>query len=145
LTAKRSKNTWSRIRRPLLTVFFIIAVAGAVFLYLKVIAPKHFLQKDTEEGMPPIKVQIKNGCGEENLAASYLKSIKKLNLDVISLSDTRLPIYNKTLIEVKKENQTELERLQKMTGIKRFTLAIDSTYITPYIIILGRDYEEYIP
>jgi hypothetical protein len=145
LTAKRSKNIWSRISRPALVVVSILVIVSAMFFYLKVIEPKHILQKDPEQGMPPIKVQIKNGCGEENLAASYLKSIKKLNLDVISLSDTRLPIYNKTLIEVKKENQTDLDRLQKMTGIKRFTLAMDSTYITPYIIILGRDYEEYMP
>ena len=94
--------------------------------------------------MPAIKVIVSNGCGYESLATDYANYISKLNVEVVKLTDTPKPIYDKSLIVVRKQDEQDLKRLQVMTGIQRFTLAVNEASEAPFIIILGRDYQQFM-
>lgn len=142
LTANDTEKSWfPRMNWPVLVIVGL-AIILLTLLYFKVVAPRLQERADTERDMPAIKVVIKNGCGVEGLAAGYSRFLKDKNIDVVGMGDTPHPIYNKSLIEVKTEDRDDLRRLQNMTGIQRFILAVDSSYEAPFIIILGADYED---
>lgn len=103
-----------------------------------------FSPRDGEKSLPALKVVISNGCGIEKLAADYREFIRDKNIDVLNLTSTPLPIYNKSLIVVKHGDDQDLLRLQKMTGIQRFTKAVDPNYEAPFVIILGADFEDFM-
>jgi hypothetical protein len=121
----------------LIVAFIAVAVFTGLF-------PSLGKSAVSEDRMPAIKVIISNGCGYERLAFDYAQHIKDKNIEVIRLADTPKPIYNKSLIVVKTGDQQDLQRLQRMTGITRFTYATSEGYEVPFIIILGSDYEEYM-
>lgn len=121
-----------------------LIVALLAFALIKGYFPGSNRDAANENKMPAIKVIVSNGCGFERLAADYAEYIKDKNIDVIRLTDTPKPIYNKSIIVVKTGDQQDLKRLQKMTGITRFTYAVTEGYEVPFIIILGADYEDYM-
>jgi len=98
-----------------------------------------------EDKLPAIKVVISNGCGYEQLASDYAASLKDKNIEVMGLGDTPKPIYDKSIIVVRKGDMQDLKRLQKMTGITRWTSAENEYYNADFEIIVGSDYEEYMP
>lgn len=144
MTARHPKNNWLSNRRLPFLIILVLALALLAYVYVKVVAPRLGSKGYDEQKLPAIKVVIKNGCGYEKLAADYAAYIRDKNIDVLSLGDMPHPIYNKSLIEVKVDDQQDLQRLQKMTGIQRFTLAMEPSFEAPFIIILGADYEEYM-
>ncbi|MCB5258170.1 MAG: LytR C-terminal domain-containing protein [Candidatus Cloacimonadaceae bacterium] len=144
MTAKHSSNNWFSSKSWLWILIVILAGVLITLIYIRFISPKGDFQDLDEKNLPAIKVIIKNGCGVENLATDYANYIRNKNIEVIRISDTSHPIYNKSLIEVKQEDLQDLKRLQKMTGIQRYTLAIDSSSEAPFIIILGADYDAFL-
>ncbi|MDD4035004.1 MAG: LytR C-terminal domain-containing protein [Candidatus Cloacimonetes bacterium] len=94
--------------------------------------------------MPAIKVVILNGCGYEQLASEFAAAMSHKNIEVVSLGDTPRPIYDKSIIVMRKGDKQDLERLQKMTGIQRWTSAMNEFHSAEFDIIVGRDYETYI-
>jgi len=142
LTANGDGKSWFRNVNWLRLLIVLLAAILLVLLYFKVIAPRVRPKAYTEQELPAIKVVVKNGCGVEGLAAQYSEFLEKKNIDVVSTGDTPHPIYNKSVIEVKANDTEDLARLRKMTGIERYTLAVDTSYAAPFIIILGSDYEE---
>ena len=143
--AKKPRTKKKRTKRTVLWV--LVALLSAVLLGLILI---HFFGlpaaalPDEESSLPALKVIVKNGCGVENLATDYSDYVKDKNMDVVSMGDTPQPIWNKSVIEVKTDDKQDLARLQKMTGIKRYTLAVDPDAPAPFVIILGDDFEEYM-
>lgn len=97
-----------------------------------------------EDQLPAIKVVVLNGCGFEQLASEYAAAIAHKNIEVVSLGDTPRPIYDKSIIVIRKGDMQDLKRLQKMTGITRWTSAMNEYHNADFDIIVGRDYEEYI-
>lgn len=97
-----------------------------------------------EDKLPAIKVTISNGCGYEQLASEYAASLADKNIEVMSLGDTPKPIYDKSIIVIRKGDMQDLKRLQKMTGIMRWTSATSEYYNADFEIIVGSDYEEYM-
>lgn len=125
-------------------VLFILAVAGALlFFLLRTPAADNPLAYG-EDKLPAIKVVITNGCGYEQLASEFAAALKDKNIEVVSLGDTSKPIYDKSIIVVRKGDMQDLERLQKMTGIQRWTSAANEYYNADFEIIVGRDYEQYL-
>lgn len=124
----------------------------AVLAAIAIIAAIFFLGRNNdlvpgeygEDKLPAIKVVVTNGCGYEQLASEYAEAISGKNIEVISLGDTPKPIYDKSIIVVRKGDMQDLKRLQKMTGIQRWTSAINEYYNADFEIIVGSDYEEYI-
>ena len=122
----------------------LLSLVLAYLIYVQIIVPGRNSASLQEENLPALKVVVKNGCGVENLATDYSDYVKDKNMDVVSMGDTPQPIWNKSVIEVKTDDKQALARLQKMTGIKRYTLAVDPDAPAPFVIILGDDFEEYM-
>ncbi|HOY83852.1 MAG TPA: LytR C-terminal domain-containing protein [Candidatus Syntrophosphaera sp.] len=122
----------------------LLSLVLAYLIYVQIIVPGRNSASLQEENLPALKVVVKNGCGVENLATDYSDYVKDKNMDVVSMGDTPQPIWNKSVIEVKTDDKQDLARLQKMTGIKRYTLAVDPDAPAPFVIILGDDFEEYM-
>jgi len=122
----------------------LLSLVLAYLIYVQIIVPGRNSASLQEENLPALKVVVKNGCGVENLATDYSDYVKDKNMDVVSMGDTPQPIWNKSVIEVKTDDKQDLARLQKMTGIKRYTLAVDPDAPAPFVIILGDDFDEYM-
>ncbi|MCK9332248.1 MAG: LytR C-terminal domain-containing protein [Candidatus Cloacimonetes bacterium] len=97
-----------------------------------------------EDQLPAIKVLVLNGCGYEQLATEFSAHLANKNIDVISVGDTPKPIYDKSIIVMRKEDKNDLERLMRMTGIQRWTSALNEYHNADFDIIVGRDYEEFM-
>ncbi|MCB5285467.1 MAG: LytR C-terminal domain-containing protein [Candidatus Cloacimonetes bacterium] len=133
------------LKMPLLWLAVVLlSLVLAYLIYVQIIVPGRNSASLQEENLPALKVVVKNGCGVENLATDYSDYVKDKNMDVVSMGDTPQPIWNKSVIEVKTDDKQDLARLQKMTGIKRYTLAVDPDAPAPFVIILGDDFEEYM-
>ena len=100
--------------------------------------------KDDEESLPAIRVEVSNGCGIEKLAADYSVYIKDKNIDVLRVSSTPYPIYNKSVLVLNNGDEQDLRRLQRMTGIQRFTIARNPESDVQFTIILGEDFKDYM-
>jgi hypothetical protein len=97
-----------------------------------------------EDQLPAIKVAVLNGCGYEQLASEYSAYLADKNVDVVSVGDTPRPIYDKSIIVMRKGDEQDLARLQRMTGIQRWTSAMNEYHNAEFDIIIGRDYEEFM-
>ncbi len=134
----RSKRRWLLL---LIAVALLALLAAAYFLgWFSPVKGK----AESEASLPALKVVVSNGCGIEKLAADYSEHIKDRNIEVVRLTSTPMPIYNKSIIVVKNGDDQDLRRLQKMTGIQRYTMALDPDYEAPFLLILGADFEEFI-
>lgn len=144
LTVNGQPNTLTpkRYWRYVTTALVVLAVLAVA--WFGVLKSGLLSRRDGEKDLPALKVVISNGCGIEKLAADYRDYIREKNIDVLNLTSTPLPIYNKSLIVVKHGDEQDLLRLQKMTGIQRFTMAVDPDYEAPFVIILGADFEDFM-
>lgn len=141
---RRSAGENSLRRNLLWAVIVLLGLVLAYLVYFRILLPGRNAVSLDEENLPALKVEVKNGCGVENLATDYTAFLSGKNIDVVRMGDTPQPIYNKSIIEVKTDDRQDLERLQKMTGISRFTLAVDPDAPAPLVVILGDDFEEYM-
>lgn len=127
--------------------YLVISVVLATLVYLVIsraggdaALPKVY----EEDQLPAIKVQVLNGCGYEQLASEYSAYLADKNVDVVSLGDTPRPIYDKSIIVIRKGDMQDLERLKRMTGIQRWTSALNEYHNADFDIIIGRDFEEFM-
>lgn len=97
-----------------------------------------------EDQLPAIKVVVLNGCGYDQLASDFSAALKNKNIDVISMGNTPRPIYDKSIIVMRKGDKHDLQRLQKMTGIQRWTSALNEYHSADFDIIVGRDFEQFM-
>lgn len=97
-----------------------------------------------EDQLPAIKVVVLNGCGISQLAAEFAAHLSRKNIDVISVGNTPHPVYDKSIIVIRKGDKEDLARLQKMTGIQRWTSAVNEYYSADFEIIVGRDFEQFM-
>lgn len=144
LTVSDPPENVSRKRTVWYVIIALLLVAIAIVVLLKYVIAKPLDQVLSEDKLPAIKVQILNGCGFEGLAGEYQDYIKDKNISVDSTGDTAKPIYDKSLIVVRKGDLEDLARLQKMTGIKLYTLARTEYSNVDFDIVLGRDYDQYM-
>lgn len=126
----------------LLIVLFIASVSLFVII-------RHF-DKDTvhqsilsENNYPAIKIMVHNGCGFSGVAGNIRNYLSGKNIEVIGVGNTRKFIYDESVIVVKHDDDVDLKRLQRMTGIENVIYAINNNYFVPFIIIAGKDYQQY--
>jgi len=145
LTNNQPENNLTLKRKIWLPIILVLIVIIAVVLFFTS-RKKNPVNKIayTEEQLPAIKVVVTNGCGYEHLAADFALALKDKNIEVVSLGETSKPIYDKTIIVVRKGDNEDLERLKKMTGIQRWTSAYNEYFNADFEIIVGRDYEQFI-
>ena len=144
LTTKPSGKKWSSKRGIWFLILAVVIVALAAGLYYRSVNRKTASDGYSEDQLPAIKVVILNGCGYEQLASEFAAAMSHKNIEVVSLGDTPRPIYDKSIIVMRKGDKQDLERLQKMTGIQRWTSAMNEFHSAEFDIIVGRDYETYI-
>jgi hypothetical protein len=134
----------SRSKRILLIVFAVVIVlsmGGA--LWYKYVYQGNSEDTDPEHQLPAIKITLINGCGFEGLAKEFSDFLADKNVDIVSMGNTRKPIYDKTIIVIRKGGEEDLKRLERMTGISRFTEVRSETALADFDIIIGKDYEQY--
>ena len=104
-------------------LILVLLIALALLAYLTGVFGLLGRNQDDEESLPAIRVEVSNGCGIEKLAADYSVYIRDKNIDVLRVSSTPYPIYNKSVLVLINGDEQDLRRLQRMTGIQRYTLA----------------------
>jgi hypothetical protein len=131
-------------KRWLILVIAIVLFVGATVGFF--IYRYHSLKKKEtyESTLPSIRICLKNGCGFEGAASEMTEYLSDKNIDIVATGNAEKFIYNKTIIVVKKMDPDDLRRLIKMTGIQQWTLAENEYSVAPFVIIIGKDYEELI-
>lgn len=97
-----------------------------------------------EDQLPAIKVVVLNGCGISQLASEFATHLSRKNIDVVSVGNTPRPVYDKSIIVIRKGDKQDLARLQRMTGIQRWTSAMNEFHSADFDIIVGRDFEQFM-
>jgi len=145
LTNNPPENKLTTKRKIWLPITLIlIAIVAIVLFFIWKKNTEESKPVYSEEQLPAIKVVVTNGCGYEHLAADFAAALKDKNIEVVGLSETPKPIYDKTIIVIRKGDREDLERLMKMTGIQRWTSAYSEYFSADFEIIVGRDYEQFI-
>ena len=145
---QRSKNNLSPTqKRELIDYFIVLAVLLGILFFLFFNQKK---ESKIEENISfsSVKIALLNGCGYSNVAREvkdYIidKNIKNLDITSWKNIDSKMFIYDKSIIVIKKYNKEKLDFLVNITGINRKIFAINDNYIEEYQIILGKDYKKY--
>jgi len=139
---KRAKNNLATLKRLFLLLLLIcfLAVIFIIISKRRVAVIKEIAQ---EESFPAIKVTLLNGCGYDGVAKRVREKLNPQNIDIISCSNAEKFIYNKSIIVVKKKDEIDLKRLQRITGIKRRIYALNENSHASFYIIIGKDFKKY--
>lgn len=144
LTSKPPEKKWYSKRWLWYLILALVILGSGLAVFIRSYSKAHTESEYSEDKLPAIKVVILNGCGYVQLAAEFAAALSHKNIDVVSLGDTPRPIYDKSIIVVRKGDMQDLQRLQKMTGIERWTSALNEFHSADFDIIVGRDYESFI-
>jgi glutamate dehydrogenase/leucine dehydrogenase len=125
----------------LFSIIIILAIGSA--LYFSHYYKQKVEEEELERYFPSIKIMVQNGCGYAGVANNVRRFLHDKNVDVVRVSNAQRFIYDETIIVVKHNDDEELKRLQKITGINNVIYAVNEQYFVPYIIIAGRDYQKY--
>jgi heme/copper-type cytochrome/quinol oxidase subunit 2 len=123
-----------------ITVIAIVLAFVSFYLYHRA---KTYPALQSEDFYPSIKVIVYNGCGFTGVANNVKNNLSDKNIDVIGTGNTRKFIYDETLIVVKRIDDIDLRRLQRMTGIHNVIYSVNNDFFAPFIIIAGKDYQRY--
>lgn len=127
----------------LIIILLILLISGGGVLWYKNQYLSRQNEKDTEHKLPAVKIILTNGCGFEGLAKEFSDFLADKNVDIVAMGNTLRPVYDKTIIVIRKGDQQDFERLQRITGIKRYTMARNESAFADFEIIIGKDYEQY--
>ncbi len=125
------------------TAIVLLLLGGGGILWYKYKAGGSNSGAEDENKLPAVKIILVNGCGFEGVAKEFSDFLSDKNVDIVSMGNTLRPVYDKTIIVNKKGDRTDLERLQRMTGIQRYTEARNENALAAFEIIIGKDYETY--
>ncbi len=123
----------------------LIVLAGGI-IALVVIPPRMKAKEaaEVEKNLPPIQIELLNGCGVPDVARKVRDRLLDHNIDVIRFGNAKKYIYNKSIIVVRKDHKDDLERLKANTGIDQVVYALDEMAETPFQIIIGDDYKRFL-
>ncbi len=126
-----------------LSLLVVIAVA---IVSLMVIPPRVRAKEaaEAEKNLPPIRIELLNGCGIPDVARKVRDNFIEYNIDVIRFGNAKKYIYNKSIIVVRQDEKDDLERLKTKTGIDQVVYALDELADAPFQIIIGDDYERFL-
>lgn len=89
---RRSAGENSLRRNLLWAVIVLLGLVLAYLVYFRIHLPGRNAVSLDEENLPALKVEVKNGCGVENLATDYTAFLSGKNIDVVRMGDTPQPI-----------------------------------------------------
>lgn len=122
-------------------IFIVLSAAGIIWYKLRVLDKNDVAE--AEHKLPAVKIILTNGCGFEGVAKEFSDFLADKNVDIVSMGNTLRPIYDKTILVNRKGDVADLQRLQRMTGIERYTEARNENALAEFEIIIGKDYETY--
>jgi len=145
---KLKNNLFRRDKRASLVgimVLLLISIASYYLFFNKNVSDNY---EDEIVEITSLKLSILNGCGVKGAASEVKENLinKNIeNMDIISWENVKSNkfIYGKSIIVVKRNDETKLKYLMKITGISRRIYAFDENTIEDFQIILGRDYRTY--
>ena len=136
------KKNWFSVKYAIIVLItFVILGLSAFFILNRKIEENDGLL--SEDNYPSIKIMVYNGCGFTGVANNVKNYLQSKNIDVVSTRNTQKFVYDETLIVVKKNDEIDLKRLQKMTGIENVIYATNDNFDVPFVIIAGKDYQKY--
>ena len=120
-----------------LSVILILFCASIVQNVVKLYAGKGPLRSD-------IRVEILNGCGERNAATAMRSTLLDRGYNVVRFGNARQFNFERTLI-VNRGGRPDLsEMVARDLGCRSRITQIDTTQYIDVILILGRDYDNYL-
>jgi len=125
----------------IIVTILLVSIGGALWYWYKYMPDK--TENDLEHKLPAVKIILTNGCGFEGLAKEFSDFLTDKNIDIVAMGNTMRPIYDKTIIVIRKGDDEDFQRLKRMTGISRFTMAKNETALADFEIIIGKDYEQF--
>jgi len=123
--------------------FLILSVIQLLIIALMFTSCKKE-EVEVEDNFPAITVKVINGCGFQGVAANFRDFLVRYNIDVRGTENARKFIFNRTIIVVKHEDEQDLQRLMRYTGITRRIYALSEHSNEAFHIIVGNDYREYL-
>ena len=136
------KKNWFSVKSAIIILLTLVILGLSVYFILN----RKIEEKDgllSEDNYPSIKIMVYNGCGFSGVANNVKNYLQTKNIDVVNTRNTQRFVYDETLIVVKKNDEIDLKRLQKMTGIEHVIYATNDNFDVPFIIIAGKDYQKY--
>ena len=128
----------------LIVIIASILVSIGIVVFMSGYESKKVVDDILDEAyMPAIRIYVHNGSGFRGVANNVRQSVFGKNIEVVGVGNTRKFIYDETVIVVKHDDETELIRLKRMTGVENVIYAVNSNYYVPFIIIAGRDYQRF--
>jgi len=119
-------------------------MGGILIILVSILTSCKKTVPDEIDMLPAIRVRILNGCGHRNAASEYSRYLTQYNVDVIGIGNADKFIYDKSIIVIKRDDQQDLDRLKRYTGIERSVYAISERTTESFHIILGSDYRNYM-
>jgi ABC-type uncharacterized transport system ATPase component len=126
----------------------IIPIIILILVYILISENNYVNKRDLveewdEDHGEAIQVIVHNGSGFRGVANYVRQSLVGGKIEVVGIGNTRRFIYDESIIVVKHNNDLDLRRLKRMTGIENVIYAVNENYHVPFIIIAGRDYQVY--
>ena len=132
------------IRKWLVIIIISVVVSIGLFVVFINIEHQQYVEDEFDERyLLAIRVVVHNGTGFRGVANEVRQSLFGKNIEVVGVGNTRRFVYDETIIVVKHDNELELRRLKRMTGIENVIYAVNENYYVPFIIIAGRDYQRF--
>ncbi len=134
-----------KIKKILLVILVIVLLGAAVSVVY------YFITKDktpyTKEPGVPIRVEVLNGCGTPGLARRAQIWLRSHGYDVVSIGDAAGVFPSSIIIERRSPDESNAYALARTLRMPRrsVTLAMDTLSPVWVTLILGQDYNKYIP
>ena len=141
MTTSYKNTVRSMISHTKLLNWFFTAFA---ILFLSAFYGCHREHDSIEDNLPAIRIRVLNGSGFRGAASEYGNYLQRFNVDVIGIGNTEKFIYDKSIIVVKHQDEQDLVRLMKYTGITRRIYALSDHSVEQFQIIVGKDYRSYV-
>jgi len=87
----------------------------------------------------PFAIEVLNGSGEKGIATRVASELRKLGFDVLIVGNADRFDYMNTIVIDRKGNKELVERLIKLTGIKRAIIQKLDKPLVDATVIIGSD------
>jgi len=120
----------------------LLAVAAIVFLVVLFISVNLYINRQDRKY---VRIEILNGSGIPSAGKKTAEYLRKMQNDVICISDAPCDTIEKTLVvERTKKNRIHAKKIASQLKSKNIFCVIDSSLYVDVTVIVGKDYNKYI-
>lgn len=136
--SRRSKRNGASIGYTVLTVVLLAAVVFLALGILDVFTPP---PSRAEE----LTVLVLNGCGVEGIGQRAARRLRELGLDVVDFRNADSFGYAESIVVDRTGDLPAAAGVAKLLGASNVIQQVPETPLVDVILIVGADYEEYLP